>query len=384
MDLLTKDDLDQLARDDHDGIHVSLFLPTHRVTAEDRADPLRWKNLLHAAEGALADAGLGRPDIAHVLQPARELLDDTWEWQHMGDGLAMFLGRGEPRTYRLPFGVPELAVVGERYVTGPLLRAVTHDSDFLLLAVSQRDVRLMQGTANSVEQVELRDVPSDLREVMERPPHRSDSQAHTLKQSRGGGAGAVFYGIGGVDDDFKAEELQEFFRVVAQGLQKVLAPQRRPLVLVGLPDNLATFRAVSSYGHILDDEVRTNPDGLSADKLHELAWPTVEAVLDRERTAALDRIGEAMAHDRGVRTPEEVAEAAAQGRVDTLFVAADPFCWEQLPTGQVVRLGIDESFGHCELVDRAITDTLGAGGHVYAIDYPTVKGDSDLAAVLRY
>ena len=79
-----------------------------------------------------------------------------------------------------------------------------------------------------------------------------------------------------------------------------------------------------------------------------------------------------------------MAEAASQGRVDTLFVGADPFCWEQLSTGEVVRLGVDEDFGHCEMVDRAIADTLSAGGHVYAVDYPTVKGDSDLAAILRY
>ena len=49
-----------------------------------------------------------------------------------------------------------------------------------------------------------------------------------------------------------------------------------------------------------------------------------------------------------------------------------------------MRLGDGGAFGHCELVDRAIADTLSAGGHVYAVDYPTVKGDSDLAAILRY
>lgn len=384
MDLLTKDDLDLLAHDDRDGIHVSLFLPTHRVTTDDRTDPLRWKNLLQRCESTLSEAGLSRTEVGALLAPAWALHEDSWEWQHMGDGLAMFLGRGEPRSYRLPFSVPELAVVGERYVTGPLLRAITHDSDFLMLALSQRDVRLLQGTAERVEQVRLREVPSDLREVMERPDSRTDSHARTLKAGRGGGAGAVFYGIGAADDDFKHEELEEFLRVVANGLQKTLASQRRPMVLVGLQDNISTFRSVSSYQHILDAEVRTNPDGLPAEKLHSLAWPTIECSLDEERSDALDRIGEAIAHDRGAATPSAVAEAAAQGRVDTLFVAADPFCWEQRPVGEVVRLGVDESFHHCELVDRAIADTLSSGGHVYAVDYPTVKGDSDLAAILRY
>jgi len=73
MDLLTRADVDLLARRDEPGTRVSLFLPTHRLASEDRTDPLRWKNLLTSTESALAGQGMSRADIGQLLAPAWEL-----------------------------------------------------------------------------------------------------------------------------------------------------------------------------------------------------------------------------------------------------------------------------------------------------------------------
>ena len=59
MDILTRADLDDLARQNDASAHVSLFLPTHRLGSEDRTDPVRWKNLLTSTESALADRACG-------------------------------------------------------------------------------------------------------------------------------------------------------------------------------------------------------------------------------------------------------------------------------------------------------------------------------------
>ena len=90
MDILTRADLDDLARQNDASAHVSLFLPTHRLGSEDRTDPVRWKNLLTSTESALADRGLRRGEVEELLAPARMLQEDALAWQHMSDGLAMF------------------------------------------------------------------------------------------------------------------------------------------------------------------------------------------------------------------------------------------------------------------------------------------------------
>ena len=46
---------------------------------------------------------------------------------------------------------PDVAVVGDRFVVGPLLPIVTGDSHFLVLTLSQRCVRLLEGGRQRVE-----------------------------------------------------------------------------------------------------------------------------------------------------------------------------------------------------------------------------------------
>ena len=222
MELLTRTDLDRLTRPaDAAGTHVSLFLPTHRLGSENRTDPLRWKHLVAGAESALEAQGLRHNEIDRILEPAWTLHADALAWQHMSDGLAMFLRPGWSRSYRVPVDLPELGTVGERFFVGPVAEVLATDASFLVLALSQHRLRLFEATRQEMARLDLRDVPTDLRDLFEAPEPRADAMARSLSAR---GAGAVFYGRGGADRDFKKEESQMFLRQVADGLASHLRP----------------------------------------------------------------------------------------------------------------------------------------------------------------
>lgn len=384
MDLLTRADLEQLAQRGGREPHLSLFIPTHAFGAGTRTDPIRWKNLVARVEGALAEDGMRAPEIAELLSPAWELRDDYLAWRYMSDGLAMFLRPGWYRTFRVPVGVPEVATLGDRFVVGPLLRIVTGDGHFLLLALSQRRVRLLEGSMQRVEELELADVPTSLRDVVAPSEPRPQAIAFPVAPGRRAGA-AVFYGHGGTDDDVKKEEVRRFLRRVADGLRDYLTGHDLPMVQVGLNELVSLYREVNQYPHVADDAVLQNPDQLSAEELHAAAWPIVETILGRERGVAVGRFEELHGTGLASNNPARIEEAARNGRVETLFLATEPWCWEQLEDGAaVVRLGAHEAFGHCELLDRAAVDTLSRGGHVYAVPAAEVPGGGDVAAIYRY
>lgn len=383
MDLLTRDDIRSLAASDADGMHVSLFMPTHRFGGEVQADQVRWKNLVGGVESLLLQE-LRRPDVEALLAPARELQSDSLAWQNMSDGLAMFLSPGRHQVFRIPASLPTLATAGDHFVTGPLMRLLSGDAPFLLLAISQGEVRLMDGSRHTVRQIELEDVPTALADVVEPAGPRSDAMARTLSGGRGGRA--VFYGHGAGDDDAKKDDLMRFLRQVASGLHEVLAGQTAPLVLAGLEQNVSAYRDVNTYHGVLDEAVLRNPDDLSADELHRLAWPLVEQRLRDERTALIDRFHEMNGTGKVYNDLAVISAAAAQGRVDTLFMRSAPWCWERVAEAgeaPVVRLGADERFVVCEEVDKAAVDTLAYGGQVHATSQE-VAGDSEVAAILRY
>lgn len=382
MELLNQLDLKKLNEPDSAGTHISLFVPTHRFGDQVETDPLRWKNLLSGVETELASQGLDKAAITHLLAPAWELHRDTLAWQNMSAGLAFFIRSDWNACYRLEVEVPAIAMTGDRFVMSPLLPGLTDDSQFLLLTVSQRRVRLLRGDHEGLSEVELDNVPTDLREIME--PHDPRSNTMTRPVSPKGGQ-AVFFGHGAADDHFKKDQVQAFMQQVASGLQTYLADQHLPMVLVGLEEMLAFYRGVNQYAHLSADEVRSNPDGLSAKQLHEAAWPLIDKQLQRKRDSEISRFDQLMGTGRASDAIAEIETAARDGRVEMLFVTAD--LWnldETTSTPPVVSLGRDTQFSDWDLIDRAATDSLTHDGRVYSVPADSMPGKNEVAAIFRY
>jgi len=383
MDLLTTTDLEALAVPDEPGTHVSLFMPTHRSGSELEADPLRWKNLVRGVASVLAARGERKPDIDELLAPAWELHADSSAWEHMSDGLAVFLRPGWTRVYRVPVDVPEVAGVGDSFVVGPLLRVLTSDGHFLALTVSQRRMRLLEGTEHRLDEVALGDVPASLRDVIAAPERGGGAEARPLGGGRSGTA--VFYGGAG-DDNVKKDEVHRFLQQVAGGLHDYLGTQDLPMVLVGLEPLLGMYREVATYGHVLEREVRQNPDQLSAMELHTAAWPIVAEQQAAAKQHAVERFAQLNGTGLASSDLDEVEAAATAGRVEALLLAADPWCWDQVGAGAptVVELGRDPAFAQCERLDHAAVGTLLGRGKVYTFTDPPVPGGGQVAAVFRY
>ena len=383
MDLLTRTELESLAHTGSEGQHVSLFMPTHRFGSGVEADKLRWNNLVNGVEGVLAQR-MRRPDVHALLAPARDLQDDAMAWQYMSDGLAMFLRPDGHRTFRVPAPMVELATVGSRTVMGPMLRLFAGDERFLVLALSQREIRLMEGSRNVVEQVQLTDVPTSLKDAVDPQEPRSNTMARPAANAGRGGP-AVFYGHGAGDRHLKKDELLRFLRQVSNGLRDVLAGETAPMVLFGLDPLIVTYREVNAYEHLLDAAVVHDADQLSIEQLHEMAWPLVEQRLRKDRAQVIDRYHSLSNTGRVSSDLEEVLQAATEGRVETLFIKADPWCWEEVAGNDsaIVELGDDPRYAACEQVDMAAVATLKASGRVYATSQSVVP-DSQVAAIFRY
>ncbi len=383
MDLLSRAELVALAQSRGTGPAVTLYMPTHRAGEAVQGDSLRWKNLVNGVAPRLAEE-IGTRDAERLLAPARELQADDRAWQHMSDGLAMFLRADTHETFRVPAPLPELATVGDRWVVSPLMRLLSGDERFLVLALSQGGVRLLEGSRHAVEEVQLDDVPTSLRDVAQA---RGDAPAPMARPSSTASRGgpAVFYGHGATDERARDEDVRRFLRQVSTGLREVLASQGAPLVLVGLDRLVAVFREVNTSPDLMDEAVLQDPGQLSTAELHAKAWPLVEQRLREQRSAVMERLGELRGTGRASSDPGAIAEAASQGRVDTLFLTVDPWCWNRVSEGSaaIAALGADEAYAACEVSDTAATDALLHDGKVY-ITSQQVAQDSDMAAAFRY
>jgi hypothetical protein len=383
MTPLSTDDLKALL-EVREGPAVSLYMPTHRAGPQTRQDPIRLKNLLRLAEARLAELGLRAREAARVLAPAAALLEDTIFWRHQQDGLALFVGGGLFRHFRVPFPFEELVVVTERFHLKPLLSLFTGDGRFYVLALSQNEVRLLRGTRHSVGQVELETVPPSLAEALKYDDFERQLQFHTRTPGVGGPRAAIFHGHGaGVDD--QKDNLLRFFQQIDRGLREILREERAPLVLAGVDYLLPIYREANGYPHLTAEGIPGNPEARTPEELHRAAWAIVAPHFRQAQEAAAARFRQLAGSGLASADLREVLPAAAHGRVETLFVAVGVQRWGRFdPARGAVELHAAAEAGDEDLLDLAAVRTLVSGGTVHAVPPEEVPSETAVAAVFRY
>jgi hypothetical protein len=364
---------------------VSIYMPTHRAGSEIQQGRIRLKNLLSQAEDLLTERGLRKPEIDEVLGPARMMTKYHEFWIHQSDGLAAFLSGGDFHYYRVPLEFQELVVVSDRFHLKPLIPLITEDGRFYILALSQNEIRLLEGTRCSINEVEIEGIPPSLEDALRWDDPEKSLQWHSKTTSVGRGRRpAIFHGHGASADDPK-DYFRRYFLKIDEGLAELLSEERAPLVLAGVDYELAIYRDVTSYPYVLERDLKGNPEMLSAAELHEQAWSIVEPCFVAARREAMAQYAVMVERDLASDKIEEVVPAAFNGRVDKAFVALQTQQWGAFdPQSNTVHLTGEVGSGGEDLLDFVAVHTLLNGGAVYTVERDEVPGEGPVAAIFRY
>jgi hypothetical protein len=388
MSLLSQPELENLARQQADWC-VSIYMPTHRTGSEIQQDPIRLKNLLDEAGNRLQEAGLRSPDARQMLEPAYDLVPRQREfWQHQSDGLAIFLSADNFHYYRLPHRFEEFVSVAGRYHLKPLIPLLSEAGHFYILALSQNEIRLLQGSRDSVSEVELKNVPPSLAEALKWDDPERQLQWHTGTSFPAGQyRAAAFHGHGVTNAEQSKDEILRYFQKIDAGLADLLAGERAPLVLAGVEYLFPIYRQANSYRHLIAEGIPGNPDELSAEELHRRAWPIVQPIFKGGQTEAVERYWQTSGNNSRLVSTDlhEIVPAAHFERVEVLFVALGIQQWGTFDadTGDV-HLRAEAGPGDFDLLDFAAVHTILNGGAVYAVAPQDVPDTGPAAALFRF
>lgn len=388
MDIFKQTDLKELIETSGE-LCVSLYMPTHRFGREQQQDPIRFKNLVARAQEKLLDSGLRRPEVQALLRPAESLLEDEDFWQHQSDGLAVFLSPDSSRTYRLPSNFDEIAVIAETFHIKPLLPLLVKNGQYYILALSLNEIRMFLGTRDTINELELPDVPTSMQEAlyMDDPEKHLDFHTSTKNPSTPGGRPAMFHGQGVQADEQDKENILRYFKLVDNGLSDLLDGITIPIVLAGVDYLLPIYRQANTYPNLLKEELEGNPEELDAKELHKSTWKLVEPIFLEEQKQALEQLEQL--HGQGNKLAsadlKTVVKAAHFGQVETLFVPLGIQKWGRYDSRQNKVIVDSKSDSENEdLLDYAAMQTISNSGQVYAVQPENLPGDGDLAAILRY
>lgn len=364
---------------------VSIFMPTFRAGTEVQQNPIRLKNLLRESEQQLVSLGARQPEARELLGPAHGLLADGNFWRRQADGLAVFIASDVFRTYSLPIHFDELSVVTDRFHVKPLLRVLAEDDRFFVLALSQKELRLLECSRFGVSVVELEGVPKSMDEALKYDDPQRRLQFHTGTQGRGGGKrSALLHGQGVGVDDTKSN-IWRYCLMIDDGLHNLLREERAPLILAGVDYLLPIYREANGYPHLVENCITGNPDVLSADELHARAWEIVQPHFKQGQEEAMAKYLRLAGTGLASGDVREIVPAAVFGRVESVFLPVGKQIWGSFDAQQnEVILHQEVQPGDQDLLDLVAIQTFTNGGAVYVVEPEQIPNKQSAAAVFRY
>jgi hypothetical protein len=387
MDLLSRDDFGTLL-ETRPGWHVSIFMPMVHRGAETQQNSIRCKTLLRQAEEQLLLNGLRPQEVQDLVQPVQALLANHVFWQRQSHGLALFLAPQIFRAYSVPRPLDELVIVAHRFHSKPLLPLLSGDGHFFVLALSQKEIRLLRGTRYSIETIELSGVPQGVAEALRYDDIEKRGHHYPGSQGRPAGGVSPLAGHGvGIDDATHEpnDAILRYFQQVDTGLRAFLRDEHAPVVLAGVEFLLPIFRRANTYPYVLEEGLTGNPEGLRPEELQERAWPLVQPHFQRAQQGAADQYRQLVGTGRASGDIGAIVTAAYDGRIATLFVAINVQQWGVFRSeSREVEVHPAARAGDEDLLDIAAAYTLLRRGTVYAVDLEDMPEATAAAAILRY
>ena len=358
-------------------VHLSSASPAQSA----KTNALEWRELIRSLEGRIQQFG----------SQGKELLASISDWDAISQGqqlrgrsIAVFRSPDVFRAVWMDREVVSRAFAGPRFHIRPLLPELTHDRDFHLLALSQKNVRLLHCTTHSSDEIPFPPgvVPSyDAWMNSAKPDHVRDNKASVGPTA--GHTKGVMFGTSSDRED-KDEYLAHFFRQIDRGIDEVLRGSKQPLVLCAVEYELSLYRSVNTYQHLATEEVQGAPNSLKSGEMHARALEALERCYEKELDAKLAEWNH-KAGGGGSNRLKEVVTAAYDGRVLTLLVSDSLETTgrfdEATHTVHARETGTTDDE---DLVNDAAVQTILHAGQVLVAPNSKMPNGAPVAAIYRY
>ena len=356
--------------------------------AEIRQDPIRLKNLTGDAMAKLQGMHIAPKKAQELLAPAVALIDDYEFWQHQAQGLALFLGDGDMRVFKLPVAPPELVSTGTGFHVRPLLPLLSADGAFRVLTITADDVTLFRASRFAMSEEDSSALPHNLDEVKGAADHENSQMASPISRPHTGSIDIRnAQSQGESAEDWRKSRRVEYIQRIALAMKEILSSEPMPLVLAGDAETIGHFQKTGVLGHDLAGTIEINPDVLDDQQLHEAAYAVLRPRFDQERADAIGSF--AAFHGKGdpraAHRIDDISQSADAGRIETLFVAEGAAVGRNVEASSNDGLKTEHPLGSGQdLLDDLVAQTLKTSGRVYVMAAEDMPLAEPALALLRY
>lgn len=340
---------------------VTLVLNTHKTHPENKQDSIHLKNLISEANTRLKNE-FG-DDIAKDYTEKLNKIANSIDHSHNDLGLTIFVNDDVQEYLRLPISLKDRVIIDKTFATRPIVRALTRNTDYYILALTKDKARFIKASTDSViEECAIEGFPFE---------------NATLQPAGEEAANAT-----------KVTNLtQEFFNRVDKAVNKVRNLDPFSVVVYSEETNFHAYMKEADYPNTIMGHVKLQKFDESASNLVKTVWKDVLPLALAKNNARISELESALSSGKYLSDINEIWKAVQEGRGKTIFVEEGYI--------QAVRQEDDlltpiayEDISHKndidDIIDEIIEHNLKFGGDIVFLEPGSLEKFNKLALVTRY
>jgi len=353
----------------HDGPCITITLPAYYLGTRALPYATNLKTAVRVVEQELLKQDRYE-DREQLLAPIHQLAKDLEDCEGEPDSV-IFLSPGMFRRFYLPGPVLPRTIVGWYFHLLPFLDQLIVDREFYILGLNEKHLRLMRYSDGQCREVALPyGLPGNAEAAgaFAAPDHMLRDRS--LAGHSSGAQPAVLFGTS-LERERAHERLHEFFRLVDQGLSKILRGE--PLLISGVDYEVAIYRRASAYRFLMEDHLAGD---LHDESMQEIARRVSEYARVQARKQAEKQL-RLLRETAGTRTSfdiHRILKAAEEGRVSKVI----------LGVGDQAGLQVSESASQEGLLNAIAVLSIRSGSEVFTLPASAMAPTGRAAASLRY
>jgi hypothetical protein len=353
---------------------VTMLLPPVRPGDGTSAGTLIKSNI-QAAMQQLAELGLSRTASTNLLEPLENLsLAGGSHWSR-----AILCSPAVLQQFFSTQPLKPALSVGGCFAIKALLAELDRPSVFYILAVSRSGVALLRCVGLRAEPAMLpAGVPATAAELRTLEPSERTLENRSSIGSSAGTMHSMRFGTGTGREQEHAH-LADFYKLVDRGIQPLLAPREIPLLLAGVQEDTALYRANSTYAQLIRETI-SGSFNVERDREEILrqAYAILRESSVRRHAAALKTARERTTPARFSHDVDAIVKAAFEGRVSELYLN------ESAEKIDLIERGAYRSWGKEDLLNLAAVQSIVHHGKAVALPAEMMPGRAMAAAIMRF
>jgi len=268
---------------------------THRTYPDNQKDTIELKNLILQAHEHVANE-FGQHPVGGLLEKI-DNLEGEIDVNYNLDSLHIFLSDSTSEIIKSSWPILQNVVsVADKFVIKPLIKDFNRIQEYLILVLSQADVRLLHAVNDGIAgEISREDFPFAENPKSQVDPEKSADGKQADKRNN------------------------EFFNQIDKALVKIHHQTGMNVVVICTEPNWSQLMKVADYPSIYYGNTSINYSDKANHSMVSEAWKIVTSVQEKARAIAINEMKEAAGKGKVITDLSEIYRAVKEGRGELLI-----------------------------------------------------------------